>query len=135
MMKSGGKMYGFSMLQKLMASPGKMDGFSKTDGLPWQNGWFQKWSTDTGKVIGKLMVSKVVQKMMKSGRKMYGFSMLQKLMASPGKMDGFSKTDGLPCQNGWFQKWPTDTGKVIGKIDGFKSGPENDEQWWGHVWF
>ena len=94
-----------------MDSPGKIDGFSKTDGLPWQNAWFQKWSTDTGKVMGKLVVPKVPQKLMKSAGKMDGFSMLQKLMDSPGKIDGFSKTDGLPLQNAWFQKWSTDKEK------------------------
>ena len=59
------------------------------------------------------MVSKVVQKMMKSGGKMYGFSMLQKLMHSPGKMDGFPKLMDSP-----------------GKMDGFKSGPQTHEKWW-----
>ena len=49
--------------------------------------------------------------MMKSGGKMYGFSMLQKLMHSPGKMDGFPKLmDSL------------------GKMDGFKSGPQTHEK-------
>ena len=58
-----------------------------------------------------------------------------------------SKNDGLPWQNGWFQKLMDSLAKWMvskvvhrhmksaGKIDGFKSGPENDEKWWENVWF
>ena len=37
------------------------------------------------------MVSTVVQKVMKNGGKIDGFSMLQKMMGPPGKMDGFKE--------------------------------------------
>ena len=37
-----------------------------------------------------------------------------------------SKNDGLPWQNGWFQKLMDS----LGKMDGFKSGPQTHEKWW-----
>ena len=59
-MKNGGKIDGFSMLQKLMDSPGKMDGFPKLMDSP-------------GKIDGFPKVSKVVHRHMQSAGKIDGF--------------------------------------------------------------
>ena len=56
------------------------------------------------------MVSTMVQKMMKNGGKIDGFSMLQKMLDSPCKMDGFKKMIN-----------------ALAKLDDFKSGPQTHE--------
>ena len=53
--------------------------------------------------------------------------MVQKMMKNGGKIDGFSmlqKNVGLPLQNGWFQKMIN----ALAKLDDFKSGPQTHEK-------
>ena len=75
------EMDGLSMLQKLMDSPGKMDGFKKpikTDGKIDVSNMAQKSDDSPGKMDGfkkpmksgvKIDVSNIAQKVMKSGGK------------------------------------------------------------------
>ena len=78
------------MVQKSDEKWWEMDGLSmpqKNDGLPWQNGWFQKAMKSVWKIDG----FKMVQKSDETCWEMDGMSMLQKMMDSHGKMDGFKK--------------------------------------------
>ena len=61
-------------------------------------------------MVGKLMVSTMVQKVRKNGVKIDGLCMLQKMMGPLGKMDGFKKMIN-----------------ALGKLDAFKSGPQTHE--------
>ena len=58
-------MDGFSMIQKLMDSPGKMDGFPKLMDSPGKMDGFKSGPQTHEKWWEKLMVSKVGQKVMK----------------------------------------------------------------------
>ena len=87
-MKNGGKIDGFSMLQKLMDSPGKMDGFPKLMDSP-------------GKIDGFPKVSKVVHRHRKSDGKIDVFKMAQKVMKNGGKIDGFN--NGPENDEKWWE--------------------------------
>ena len=73
------------------------------------------------------MVSTVVQKVMKKGGKIDGFNHGPESQEKWWENCWFvhaSTNDGLPWQNGWFQKMIN----ALGKADAFKSGPQTHEK-------